>query len=191
MQYSNQDFMQVKFIIAALALLMILSLGTVSGFSSEQDDRVESIKKLTRAVAPPDIWWVAPLNATWTDFTFLKILNPEQGEILSLLEKSEFSESAGDYFLIDAPFDYCDRKGQGFLVLMGHENSGLIGFRFRATATNKESLEFVTITKFEPENKKLVYSDNVGFAGILLNGDFRTALLKHRSEKAGQNVLDN
>lgn len=165
---------------SVLILMIMAGLFTGRAAGDEREARVELIRSFVDREVAPELWWAVPQDSKWSNFEFLEIKGASRDGVFEMLKNATFSETAGNFLLLDAPFEYCDKKGQGFLVLVDPRKMDSVGLRFRAIATDKKSLEFVSILKFEPDGKEIKYKFDSGLEGIILKGDFRSLLLKSR-----------
>lgn len=139
------------------------------------DDRMVRLNALVREKNKPEVWWLRPLDLEWKAFKFTKLDSDNGVLLLGFLADSSFKVNAGEFFTLDAPFDFLDKKKQGVLIVRSTINEGVLGFRFRGTNVDPKALEFIVLHEFDPKGR-VKYSFNKDFSGVVLKGDFRRIL---------------
>lgn len=174
--------------ITIIASILFLLLGITHADPKENENQKWFLgyQEMLSGNESPQIWWLRPKDARWSSFECIQISNKN---FVSNLKSAEIDKNAGDFILREAPYDYNDEIGQGIIVII--VDGRMVGFRFRATMTNKKSLEIVKINHFDFKNKIICYSQHPRFYGITLKEDFRIILseIKKNSDEKSEKIF--
>ncbi len=164
-----------------LVLAIAVSAVPVAASPDTSDSRVAQLKQHFVANPKGNLWWIIPLDEKWQKFRFLKLSEAGRDDFFRMLDVAEFSDMAGNYTLMDLPYQDVDKRGQGFLVLESINKGGLFGFEIKPTAVNKKALVFVEVSKINPSKNIILYKYNTVLQGVVLKDDFRALLQKERA----------
>lgn len=157
-----------------LAFLIIFNYSLSNAKADPGGDKIW-LKRLDKIMANQEgmvVWWLRPTNPEWSEF---RCFDVKIDKITSIIDTRKYSESAGDYYLLEKKFEKEDKNGQGFLIIF--DSNFTVIFRFTGQLKNKNALEYCLLEKFDIANQIISYSFETKSSGLILNENIRPLLI--------------
>ncbi len=150
----------------------------------DPDPRWLALQKMASGNESLQIWWLRPRDPMWKEFEYIRINKKQNPTLETLLKTAKYDRVAGYAYTLDLPYEACEERGQGFLIVLTEKDRAPVGFCFKGTSENKRALEFITLTSFDPDKKRIECTRGPRLDGVVLDSDFRSILLGPEKDKA-------
>lgn len=163
--------------IKCIAVLIAMHWAVLAQGESVESKKAQEHKKFVSSIEDLEVWWARPLEPAWTRYEFKKLNLEESKEIRSLIKKAEIDKDAGDFYLLEAPYEIENKLPQGiFLFRKTGREVVKHAYRFRYKMVNRKALEFVSVEECDFDSL-LRISFHSGLWGIRLTKDPRGVIV--------------